>query len=128
MKKYLNLAILIISFITLISGITQLFFPEFVLKMTGAEVSETSSHFFATIGMFMILFAGLMIQTVYSKDTGSAAIFWSAMQKLGAGIAVIAGILKGLFALQAAPVAGFDLLSGILFFYYLQYRKRNEGH
>jgi hypothetical protein len=128
MKKYLNLAVLIISFITLISGITQLFFPEFVLKMTGAEVSETSSHFFATIGMFMILFAGLMIQTVYSKDTGSAVIFWSAMQKLGAGIAVIVGILKGLFALQAAPVAGFDLLSGILFFYYLQYRKRNEGH
>jgi hypothetical protein len=128
MKKYLNLAILIISFITLISGITQLIVPSFVLKMTGAEVSETSSHFFAIIGMFMTLFGGLMIQTVYSRDVGSAAIFWSALQKLGASLAVFAGIMKGLFSVQAAAVAGFDLLSGILFFYYLQYRKRNEGH
>lgn len=128
MKKYLNPAILIISFITLISGITQLINPGFVLRMTGAEVSSTSSHFFAIIGLFMTLFGGLMIQTVYSKDTGSAAIIWSAFQKLGASIAVFAGIMKGLFAIQAAAVAGFDLFSGLLFFYYLQYRIRNEGH
>jgi hypothetical protein len=128
MKKYLNLTILIISFLTLISGITQLIIPGFILKLTGAEVSETNSHFFAIIGMFMTLFGGLMIQTVYGKETGAAAIFWSALQKMGSSIAVFAGILKGLFAIQAAAVAGFDLLSGILFFYYLQYRKRNEGH
>jgi len=128
MKKYLNLTILIISIITIISGITQLIIPGFVLRLTGAEVSVTSSHFFAIIGMFMTLFGALMIQTVYSKDTGSAVIFWSALQKLGASIAVFAGIMKGLFAFQAAAVAGFDLLSGLLFLYYLQYRKRNEGH
>jgi hypothetical protein len=128
MKKYLNPAILIISVITLISGITQLVAPSFVLKMTGAEISATGSHFFAIIGMFMALFGGLMVQTIYSKENGSAAIFWFALQKLGASIAVFAGIWKGLFAFQAAAVAGFDLLSGILIFYYLQYRKRNEGH
>jgi hypothetical protein len=128
MKKYLNLVVLAISIITIISGITQIIKPGFVLKMTGAEESETSSHFFAVIGMFMILFAGLMIQTVYSKGAGSAAIFWNAMQKLGASIAVFAGTIKGLFAIQAMAVAGFDLLTAVLFFYYLQYRKRNEGH
>ena len=127
MKGLIHPVILVISAMTIVSGLIQLVSPGFVLRFTGAEQTETGRHFFAIIGMFMILFGGLMIHTVYSTASGTAAIFWCALQKLGASLAVFIGIIKGVFALQAGLVAGFDLLSGILFLYYLQYRKQIDS-
>lgn len=123
MRKYVNLIVLFISLATFASGLTQLIMPSFVLKFVGGELTATTEHFFAIIGMFMTLFGGLMIQTVYSHETGYAPIVWSAIQKMGASIAVFIGILKGLFALQAGAIAVFDMASGIVFLYYLKVRK-----
>ena len=120
MKKYIQPLVLVISIATVLSGITQMIRPAFVLKFVGGEITPTTSHFFAIIGMFMTLFGGLMIQTVYSVEKPTAAIVWSALQKLGASIAVFIGIFKGLFEIQAGAVALFDLFSGIIFFIYLK--------
>lgn len=119
-KKYLQLIVLVIAIITIISGLVQVFVPGFVLSNIGAEVTATSKHFFGIIGMFMALFGGLMVHTIYSAQPSQAAIFWCAMQKLGAFVAVSLGIWNDIFSMIGGAVAGFDLLSGILFLIYLK--------
>jgi hypothetical protein len=124
-KKYLNLSVVIISVATVLSGLAQVFAPAFVLGVIGAEVTPTSAHFFAIIGMFMALFGGLVLHAVYSAVSNPVAITWAAFQKLGAAVAVGVGIATGIFSMLAAAVAVFDLLSGVLFLYYMN-RIKNE--
>lgn len=123
MRKYISIAILIISVSTIISGLLQIVAPAFVLRFIGAQVSLPMSHLFGTIGLFMAIFGGMMIQALYSSSGNPAAILWSAFQKFGASLAVVAGILHGVFSLVAGSVAAFDLVSGILFIYYYKLRK-----
>jgi|SRR5690554_3272976 len=120
MKKYLNLAVVVISLATLFSGLAQVFLPAMVLNLIGAEVTPLSAHLFGIVGMFMALFGGLMLHVVYSAKAGQEAIWWCALQKLGAFVAVSLGVLNGLFSVLALGVALFDLFSGILFLYYIK--------
>ena len=123
LNKYLNLIVILISIITIFSGLAQVLMPSFVLELVGAEISPTSSHFFAIVGMFMALFGGLMLHAVYSTHTGFEAVFWCALQKLGAFVAVTLGVINGIFGPLALGVALFDLFSGLLFLYYLRQRR-----
>ena len=116
MKKYLRTIILLIAIVTIFSGAAQVIAPSFVLKFVGGEIDPTTQHFFAIIGMFMVLFGGLMVHALYSVQTNSAAVLWCALQKFGASVAVFIGIAHHLFSPIAASVATFDLLSGILIF------------
>ncbi len=120
MNKYLNVIVILISLATILSGLTQLIMPGFVLAFIGASITDTTSHFFAIIGMFMALFGGLMLHAVYSAQPQKPAILWCAFQKLGAFVAVGLGIISGIFSPIAAGVALFDLFSGLLFLYYLK--------
>lgn len=120
MKKFIRLIILLISVSTLLSGAIQAIQPAFVLHLVGAEIDETTKQLFATIGMFMFLFGGMMIHALYSAENNRVVIIWSGLQKLGASVAVFAGIVLDIFVPLAAGVALFDLFSGILFFYYLK--------
>lgn len=126
MNKRLTLIVVAISLATVVSGFTQMVAPSFVLRFVGADITSTSAHFFAIVGMFMVLFGGLMLHTVYSVETSRVAILWAAFQKLGASVAVGIGIVNGIFAVVAGAVAGFDLLSGILFLMYWQAVKNNK--
>ena len=99
--------------------------PSTVLTFVGADITTTSNHFFSIVGMFMVLFGGLMLHAVYSSSPQYPAILWCAFQKLGAFVAVGLGILNGIFAPLALGVALFDLFSGIIYLYYLKL-SRNE--
>jgi hypothetical protein len=125
MKKYIRVILLLISVTTLVSGALQVIAPAFVLNFVGVEIDFTSKQLFATIGMFMFLFGGMMIHALYNAENNRVAVLWSGLQKLGASIAVFFGIYLGVFHLLAAGVATFDFLSGLLFFYYLRTMKRD---
>lgn len=120
MRKIIRLIILLISVATLFLGAIQVVVPAFVLNFVGAEIDTTTKQLFATIGMFMFLFGGMMIHALYHEDNNRVVVIWSGLQKLGASIAVFIGIFNGVFIPIAAGVAIFDLLSGLLFFYYLR--------
>lgn len=120
MKKYIRVIILLISIATLFSGAMQVVAPAFVLNFVGAEIDTSTKQLFATIGMFMFLFGGMMIHALYNEDNNRVVIIWSGLQKLGASVAVFIGIFNGVFVPIAAGVALFDLLSALLFFYYLR--------
>jgi len=116
--KYLRLINLAIAVLTILSGLLQIIAPAFVLRMVGVEITPTTSQLFATIGMFMLMFGGLMVHALYSVQQNNAAVLWAALQKLGASLAVFIGIYHQLFSPVAASVASFDLISFILLIVY----------
>ena len=126
MKKFIRLILLFISITTLISGAMQAIAPAFVLNFVGAAIDATTKQLFATIGIFMFMFGGMMIHALYHEDDNRVVVIWSAFQKLGASVAVAIGIMKGVFLPVAGMVAAFDFVSGILFFAYLKSLKSNE--
>ena len=126
MKRYLRLIIILISIATMLSGITQVIAPAFVLDIIGADINPASKYFFGIVGMFMTLFGGMMLHALYSVHRNDAAVLWASFQKLGAAIAVGAGIFLGIFNGLALSVALFDLASGLIFLWYYRTLKSYE--
>lgn len=118
MRKKIDIILVLISLITIISGLVQLFSPSTVLAFIGADINSYTKHFFAIIGMFMFLFGGMLLQAIYSVNKNKAAVLWSSFQKFGAALAVGLGVLNDIFNDLAIIVAVFDLFSGILILYY----------
>jgi len=127
MLKFIRIIILLISVTTVFSGAMQVIMPSFVLKFVGAQIDTTTSQLFATIGMFMFLFGAMMIHALYNEENNRVAVTWSGLQKLGASVAVFIGIFNEVFVPLAAGVAIFDLLSAVLFFYYLKTLKNDAA-
>ena len=122
-KDWLYWILVLIAVSTALTGSIQLVAPAFILRLLSAETTTTSQHFFAIVGMFMVLFGGLALHGVY---TGSAPpLLWAALQKFGAVGAVVLGVSKGVFSLLALAVAGFDLLSALIIIGY--WRKLSVG-
>jgi hypothetical protein len=103
-----------IAVITIFSGLIQLIAPGFELRMLSAESTPTSRHFFAIVGMFMILFGAALLHALCSPTHHPIVVFWASLQKFGAFAAVGLGVLHHIFSPLALLVAGFDLCSGIL--------------
>ena len=118
MPKLLPKILLFIAVITIITGFLQVVAAPLVLKFIGAETDKASSHFFAIIGMFMILFGGMLWQSLRQPQSGAVPVFWCGMQKLGAAGAIGLGVIYGIFDSLALAVALFDFLSGVLIFIY----------
>jgi hypothetical protein len=97
---------------TVASGAVQMLAPSFVLGMVGGAPTASADHFFAIVGMFMVLFGGLCLQGLVQWS--AAPLFWSALQKFGAVAAVALGVCHHVFGPLALGVAGFDLVSGLL--------------
>ena len=52
--------VLAIGALTALTGAVQLVAPALILRAVGGETTAGASHFFAIVGMFMILFGGLL--------------------------------------------------------------------
>lgn len=124
MKRLLFKILIFIAVITMASGLGQIIAAPVILNFIGAERDRTSSHFFAIIGMFMLLFGGLLFQSLKSREINPVPVFWCGMQKFGAAVAVGLGVYNTVFSRLALGVAVFDLLSGILI---LMYWKKLKG-
>ena len=106
----------LIAIITVLSGFVQMCWPARLLDLVGGQTGAGADHFFGIIGMFMLLFGGLMLHGVLVDS--APALLWSSLQKFGAVAAVALGIYNQVFSTLAAAVAGFDLLSGLLAIFY----------
>ncbi|WP_158799754.1 patatin [Pedobacter sp. L105] len=124
MKNLIHPIIILISIVTLITGVTQILAPAFLLRLLGAEVSLATIQIFGIIGMFIAIFGGMLIHANLTSSFDSRAILWSSFQKFGASIAIFASICTGLFAPIAALAGAFELISGLFFLYYLGLHKK----
>jgi len=113
-RDYLKLILKLIALVTIVSGLVQMLSPEFVLGFIGGVLTESTLHFFGIIGMFMVMFGGLLLHALSGSQNRSVAVLWCSLQKYGAAVAVTLGVINGLFSWLAIGVALFDLLSGIL--------------
>jgi len=110
--------LIVIAASTALTGAVQVVSPSFILRLLNAEVTTTSQHFFAIVGMFMVLFGGATLHALLSVRHHPVVILWSGFQKLGAAGAVALGVQQGVFSTLAMIVAVIDLLSGLLALWY----------
>jgi hypothetical protein len=119
--------ILAISAITLVSGLVQIVIPGFVLALVGANRDATSEQLFATIGMFMAIFGAMLFQALRSFSSQRIVVFWAAVQKFGASLAVFIGVQKHIYSAFAPLIATFDGISGcLIFWYWIKMRSRSQ--
>ncbi len=103
-----------IAALTIVSGATQLVAPGFVLDIIDGESNEGSRHFFAIVGMFMVVVGGLLLHALLQPPVPAYVALWCALQKFGAAGAVGLGVASDIFGSLALGVAAFDFLSGAL--------------
>ena len=113
-KDAVYILLIIIAAATALTGMVQAVAPAFILDLLHADTTRTSRHFFAIVGMFMVLFGGVTLNALLSFRHHPIVIFWSALQKLGASVAVGLGVVNEVFSPLGWIVAVVDLLSGLL--------------
>ncbi|MFD9031321.1 hypothetical protein ACFVZW_09240 [Streptomyces sp. NPDC059567] len=110
----LRLVLVLIGGVTVLTGACQLFAPGFVLDRLSADSTGISRHLFATVGMFMVVVGGLLVQGLLTPAPPPYLLFWAGLQKFGAFVLVGIGVLRDLFAALALLVAFFDLATALL--------------
>lgn len=109
---------LVIGVTTVATGLVEVVAPGLVLDVLGAESTETSRQLFVTVGMFMVVVGGGLTQALFTPGGHRVLLLWAALQKLGAVVAVTAGVARGVFRTAALLVSLNDLLSsGVVFWY-----------
>ncbi len=90
--------LVIIAAVTALTGGVQMVAPAFILRLLSAETTPASLHFFAIVGVFMVLFGGATLHALLSFKHHPVVILWSSFQKFGASVAVALGVQRGVFA------------------------------
>ncbi len=116
--------LLVIGVITIISGAVQVFWPGGELRMLEAGLTPTTAQLFATVGMFMVLFGGVLVHSLLCGAPDPVVIVWTGWQKLGSSAAVGLGVMHHIFSPLALLVAAFDCGSGVVAFLYWYQLKR----
>jgi hypothetical protein len=106
----------IIAAITVLTGLLQLVAPAWVLHLIAADQTALTAHFFATVGMFMVITGALFLQTLVAHSTEPAIPFWIGVQKAAAAALVAWAIVRGLLFPQAYLVAAFDAITALFVF------------
>jgi len=122
-----RVALIAIAGVTVATGAGQVLAPQASLEPLLAEDDATTRHFFGTIGMFMVVVGGSLLEALLQRPRDRAGLLWTAGQKIGAAGAVGLGVRRGIFSRLALLVAGFDLLSGLLVLDYWRRLPRRAG-
>ena len=107
-------SLIAISGLTMITGAAQVLAPRRMLQALMARNDSTARHFFGTIGMFMVVVGGGLLNTLLRPRQNPVIVLCAALQKLGAAFAVGLGVKRRVFSPLALVVALIDLLSGLL--------------
>jgi hypothetical protein len=103
-----------VGVVTALSGLFLLAFPKTALSLLGAGKTDPAPYLFGLIGMFMLLFGGLLIDTARRPDPAPVALFWCMLQKIGATIAMVVGYVTDVFGWFALFVALVDAASALI--------------
>ena len=107
-------ALIAIGGVTMVTGAIGVLAPRRVLQVLGGADDPTARHFFGTIGMFMVVVGGGLLNALLRPGRDPVIVLWAALQKLGASLAMGIGVRRGIFSAPALGVAAFDLVSGLL--------------
>lgn len=99
---------------TFLSGLVLMAAPGFVLGVLSAPTRTSDKLFFAIIGMFMAVVGGMLTHTLLRPPPSELVVGWSALQKLGASIAMSLAVALGVFSAAGLALVVFDFLSAVL--------------
>ena len=94
-----------ISGLTVVSGAVQVLMPRRLLRLLMAEDDATGRHLFGTIGMFMVVVGGGLLNALLRPGRDPVIVFWAALQKVAAFAAVALGVRRRIFSPIALGVA-----------------------
>ena len=123
MTALLRIIVLFIAALTVVTGLCQVVVPAPMLALVGAANEPSMAHLFATVGMFMMIVGGALLQAELGSKGAGPVPLWATLQKAGASAMVALGVVRGVFGTVAWVVAGFDGLSAVLMAAYFM-RKR----
>lgn len=107
-------SLIAIAGITMVTGAIQVLAPRRMLQALMADDDDSARHLFGTVGMFMVVVGGGLLNALLRPGRDPVIVFWAALQKLGASVAVGLGVRRRIFSPLALVVAVFDLISGLL--------------
>jgi hypothetical protein len=110
----LRWTLLAIAFGTFLSGIFLMVAQRFVLDILSAPTATSDRLFFGIIGMFMAIVGGTLTQTLLQPHPSAVIVGWSALQKLGASIAMSLAVALSVFSYYGIALAAFDFCSAVL--------------
>ncbi len=122
--KLLPVAVVVVSLFTLATGVGQLILPEMMLENVGVTANGSLCGYFSVIGMYMALFAALILHAVYDARPNPIPLLWGAIQKAGVAIAICIGVAVGEFSISTVGIAGFDFFCALIYFLYWKNQKR----
>jgi hypothetical protein len=97
-----------------ITGLLLLLAPDWLLSIIAHDQTALAAHFFATVGMFMVITGAMFLQSLLARSREPAIPFWIGVQK-AAGAALVAwAVLRGLLIPLAYLVAAFDAITALL--------------
>ena len=112
----LRFILIVISAVTVITGILQLMFPSALLNLVAASSNPISSHLFGTVGMFMLITGALFLQSLLRHSRENVIPLWIGVQKTLAATLLMWAWYSDMFLSIVLLVAGFDAVSGVLCF------------
>lgn len=112
----IRLLLILIAAVTVVTGLAQLVAPAWVLAFIAPAPGALGLHFFATVGMFMVITGAMFLQSLLVRSTEPAIPFWIGVQKIAAAGLVAWAIMRGLLVPLAYAVAAFDAISGAIAF------------
>jgi hypothetical protein len=112
----IRLLLILIAAVTVVTGLTQLIAPAWVLGFIATAPDALGLHFFATVGMFMVITGAMFLQSLLRRSSESAISLWIGVQKIAAAVLVSWAVVRGLLAPLAYAVAAFDAVSGVIAF------------
>jgi hypothetical protein len=110
----LRWTLLAIAFGTFLSGIFLMVAQRFVLDILSAPTATSDRLFFGIIGMFMAIVGGTLTQTLLQPQPSAVVVGWSALQKLGASVAMSLAVALSVFSYYGIALAAFDFCSAVL--------------
>jgi len=112
----IRLLLILVAVVTVVTGVTQLAAPAWVLAFIATAPGALGLHFFATVGMFMVITGAMFLHGLLARSTEPAIPFWIGMQKIAAAVLVSWAVMRGLLAPLAYAVALLDAVSGVIAF------------
>lgn len=83
--------------------------PGLIFPLLSAESTPTGRHFFGIVGLFMVLYGGVLCQALGSPPPSPSRPFGPKFGALAVGL----WLRNGIFPSLVLGVAGFDLFSGV---------------
>ena len=100
--------------LTAVSGLLVLAFPITMLHLLDADTPDPTPFVFGVVGLFMLLFGGLLVDTARRPEPAPVALFWCFLQKVGAAVAMLAAFVTDVFGWLALLVVVVDAVSALI--------------